>query len=102
MLCQETSFERADCRIDINREPGAIDDRFVATMSVIDRDSGMLHPLVFGDGSRVVIPGQTEALALNSALTYLERQFGGYSETTFSCVEPTLRATVGTPLVVEH
>jgi len=102
MVCQETSFERAQCRIDIDRDPGAIDDRFVATMSVIDRDSGTVHPLVFSDGSRVVIPGQTEALALSSALTYLESQFGGYSETTFSCVEPTLRASVGIAVVVER
>jgi hypothetical protein len=102
MICQETAFERAQVRIDIEREPGAVDDRFMATMSVIDTNSHVLHPLVFSDGSRVAISGASEAFALSSALTYLESRFGGYSETTFACVAPTMLSTVGMPVVVER
>src|SRR5262245_6110906 len=102
MYCQETSFERADCRIDINPEPGAIDGRYMATMFVIEPESLILRPLVFRDGSRVMVSVITEAAALNSALTYLESRFGGYSETTFGCPPPIRQAPIGDPIVVEE
>jgi hypothetical protein len=102
MSCQETSFERADCRIDVSPEPGAIDGRYMATMFVIEPESRVLHPLVFRDGSRVMVSGVNEAAALNSALTYLESRFGGYSETMFGCPPPTRHAPVGDPIVIEE
>ena len=102
MTCQETSFTHAQCRIDIDLEPGSIDGRYQATIFVIEPDSHVLRPLVFRDGSRVAISGATEAVALSSALTYLEARFGGYSASPFACVPLTRLAIVGAPMVVEE
>jgi putative oxidoreductase len=100
--CQEAFFADAHCRIDVERRDNPIGDAsYVATMSVVDATSQTLRPLVFSDGARVAIKAASDALALSSALTYLEGRFGAFSEIVYGCVDATRRAARGTPLVVE-
>jgi hypothetical protein len=70
-------------------------------MSVVDDTSHTLRPLIWSDGARVTIKAASDALALSSALTYLERRFGAFSEIVYGCVDATRRAARGTPLVIE-
>ena len=100
--CQEAFFAQAHCRIDVERRDEPVGDgSFVATMSVVDVATHTLRPLVFSDGARVAIKGASDALALSSALTYLEGRFGAFSEIVYGCVDATRRAGRGTPMVVE-
>lgn len=100
--CQEAFFAAAHCRIDVERRPDPVGDAsYVATMSIVDDTSHTLRPLVFSDGARVAIKAASDALALSSALTYLEGRFGAFSEIVYGCVDATRRATRGTPMVVE-
>jgi hypothetical protein len=48
---------------------------------------------------RAVVYGDTEALAVNSALAYLERAFGAFEENAHGC-DPAAVWTVGEPLIV--
>jgi hypothetical protein len=100
--CQDASFARAHCRIELKPETDGLEaSRYVATVSVIDTATNELHPLVFRDGSRLSFPGESEALALNSTLAYLEGKFGAFNEILFGCLEEPQAATVGEPMVVE-
>src|SRR5262245_18847257 len=102
MSCQEAFFADAHCRIDIEPRPDAAGEaRFAATLAIVDPSSHALRPLVFRDGSRVTIPASSEALALNSAVTYLEKRFGAFSEIAYGCLPDVGDATVGRPLVIE-
>lgn len=100
--CQEASFARAHCRVDIREDAeGLTTGRYVATAAVVDREANELHPLVFRDGSRVSFPAGSAELALNTMLTYLEEKFGAFSEIVFGCLPETQSARVGAPVVVE-
>lgn len=100
--CQEAFFAGAHCRIDVERRPDPVGDAsYVATISIVDDTSQTLRPLVFSDGARVAIKAASDALALSSALTYLEGRFGAFSEIVYGCVDATRRATRGSPMVVE-
>jgi hypothetical protein len=81
---------RGTCRIEIEKHsigPGL--PAFVAHLWMIDRD-GRPRPLVLRDGSPAEIRGETESLALSTALVYLESRFGALSEYVHACgaVEP--------------
>jgi hypothetical protein len=100
--CQEAAFARARCRIELTPETdGLSPGRWLATASVIDRERHEVHPLVFQDGARVSFPAGSEALALNSILTYLESKFGGFSEIVYRCLPDTESAMVAAPIVIE-
>jgi hypothetical protein len=102
MHSQEAFFARAHCRIDIDIRPGVGEPRYVATVSMIDDASEQLHPLVFRSGSRLSFPASSEAGALTSTLTYLEKRFGAFSEIMHGCLIPARMATIGDPVVVEE
>jgi len=81
---------RGTCRIEIEKSPlGPGLPSFVAHLWMIDRD-GRPRPLVLRDGSPAEIRGETESLALSSALVYLESRFGALSEYAHACgaIEP--------------
>jgi len=103
MHSQEAFFARAHCRIDIDAKPDVVGEpRYVATVSIVDDASHQLRPLIFRGGRRLTFPGSTDSGALTSALTYLERRFGSFSEIMHGCVEPARSAIVGEPVVVEE
>jgi len=103
MSCQEAFFAHAHCVIDIRPEKNPVGDpEWWATVSVLDPESGALRPLVFDDGTRLVIPGPSEPLALSSALTYLETRFGAFSEIAYGCIDSTRFSRSGAPLVIEN
>lgn len=78
---------RGTCRIEIGKHPlGPGLPAFVAHLWMIDR-TGRPHPLVLRDGSPAEIRGETESLALSSALVYLESRFGALSEYVHACSE---------------
>jgi hypothetical protein len=62
-------------------------------------DGATLHPLVFADGSRAEIPGETERLAFNAAASFLSTHFGALTEYMHTCVGPETPA-IGEPVVV--
>ncbi|HKW03191.1 MAG TPA: hypothetical protein VJN96_25420 [Vicinamibacterales bacterium] len=87
MNCQEAAFTRGTCRIEIDQRPlGPGLPEYVAHLWIIDR-SGRPSPLVLRDGSPAEIRGETEALALSSALVYLESRFGTISEYVHACLD---------------
>jgi hypothetical protein len=103
MSCQDAFFTEAHCRIEVEpSQEGLGDPRYVATVSVVDDAAHEVRPLVSRDGGRIAFSGSSEALAVNSSLTYLERQFGGYSEITYRCEDRDHPLTVGAPLVVDR
>ena len=67
---------RGTCRIEIEKHPlGPGLPAFVAHLWMIDRH-GRPRPLVLRDGSPAEIRGETESVALSSALVFLESRFG--------------------------
>jgi hypothetical protein len=103
MHCQEAFFARAHCRIDIDIKPGTVGEpKYVATVSIIDDASEQLHPLIFRSGNRIAFPASSEAGALTSTLTYLEKRFGAFSEIMHGCLISARMATIGEPVVVEE
>ncbi len=102
MSCQDAFFTDAHCRIDVESRPeGLGGSRYVATVSVVDDQAHALRPLVSSDGARVAFSAESEALAINSSLTYLESRFGGYSEITYRCEDRDQPLSVGEPVVLE-
>jgi hypothetical protein len=101
MSCQDVSFERARCRIEIDAPSDATAPMFVAHVDVIEDDGRVRRPLTFEDGRRIEIHGATELLALNSAVTYLESRFGGRAEPEFDCGPAATTPAIGPPFVVE-
>ena len=100
MTCHQAAFMRATCRIDID-ERGPADDplRYTAVMSVVD-GAAEVHPIVAKNGRRLEIHATSESLAFNSAITYLERQFGGFSESIRQC-DAVVPDHTGAPFVVQ-
>jgi hypothetical protein len=101
--CSEVNFADGRCRIEIaNRTEIPDMPLFVARMWLVERDGHASHPLVDADGSAVEVHGQTEALALNTAMSYLERKFGALSGYQHGCADGfTPTPEEKTPLVVE-
>jgi hypothetical protein len=102
MTCQDVSFARARCRIEIESRSEIGLPMFVAHILIVEDDGKLLRELTFGDGRRVEIHANDETLALNSAVTYLEGRFGGRAEPEFDC-DPTATPTrYGPPVVVDE
>jgi hypothetical protein len=92
---------RGTCRIEIEEQPlGPGLPAFVAHLWMIDRD-GRPRPLVLRDGSPAEIRGETESLALSSALVYLESRFGAISEYAHACAEIEPRES-GPPVAIDR
>jgi len=92
---------RGTCRIGIEKRPlGPGLPAFVAHLWMIDRD-GRSSPLVLRDGSPAEIRGETEALALSSALVYLESRFGALSEYGHACGDTDMLES-GPPVAIDR
>lgn len=101
MNCQEVAFTRGTCRIEIEKRPlGPGLPAFVAHLWMVDH-SGRPSPLVLRDGSPAEIRGETEALALSSALVYLESRFGSLSEYVHACADTDLTES-GPPVAIDR
>ena len=100
MWCQEAGFMTASCRIEVEprHAPSGV-PQYLAVMSVIERGT-VLRPLVFADGSRAEIPGETPSGALNAAIAFLSDQFGAITEYSHNCMEPVTGAEAGDPLII--
>jgi hypothetical protein len=102
MICQDAGFTAGNCRIEVHRRDvpdGAAG--FVARMFLIDERESQLRPVVFADGSRAEIPGETEQLAINNALAWLSNRFGALTEYTHACFELASDSKYGAPVVVD-
>jgi hypothetical protein len=98
VTCQDVSFRRAKCRIEIGPDPAMDTPRFVATLYLIDVDHQQIRPLMFDTGIRAVFHASGEALALRLALAYLETRFGPFVTSMPGGAEP---HELGEPLVIE-
>ena len=78
----------AHCRIEVEPRQQVGETRYVATMSAVDPETHRLRPLVAGDGARLMFSAESEPLAFNSALAFLEQRFGGFSEIAYGCGKP--------------
>ena len=102
MICQEAGFMNGTCRIEVHERdvpdgaPG-----FKALMYLIEDGGSRVRPVVFPDGSRAEIPGDSEQLAINGALTWLSNRFGALTEYTHACLEPASGSEYAEPVVVE-
>jgi hypothetical protein len=94
----EIAFADGTCRIDIEEGPDI--PRFTAHVGLIDPASRRVRPLVFESGERVEIHATSEALALSSTISYLERRFGAPSELQH-VVETSSASEPGPPFVAE-
>jgi hypothetical protein len=101
MTCQDVSFAHGRCRIEVESRAEADIPMFAARILVVDGDEPVLRELTFADGRRVEIHGQTEMLALNSAVTYLEGRLGARAGPEFDC-DPTAHLKHGPPLDVDE
>jgi hypothetical protein len=89
VTCQEVAFARGTCRIEIDRRPnGPGLPAFVAHVWLTDA-SGVTRSPVTERGAPVEIRGETEALALSTAIGYLESRFGAISEYAHGCTDTT-------------
>ncbi len=101
MNCQDVSFARGRCRIEVEpRSDGGL-AMFAARLFVVEGDAQVLRELTFADGRRVEIHGNTEMLALNSAVTYLEGRLGPRAEPEFDC-DATAPLRYGPPVVIDE
>jgi hypothetical protein len=101
-MCQEIAFMGARCRIEVRerRDPAAA-SRYVATMSVLADDDQVLRPIVFRSGDRAAVTGATEAMALASAVSYLEGRFGSETEYLHGCIDGPRPPVAGDPFVID-
>jgi hypothetical protein len=85
MTCHEVAFARALCRIEVFGGGMTTDmPAFTARMWLIDDDHAK-HPLVDGGRRALEIHASSEALAISSATTFLESQFGPLCEYAHQC-----------------
>lgn len=98
MACQQVAFEQGRCLVEIESKPSDPQPRFTAFMSVVEEDGAVVRPLVSPDGRRVRIHATSESLALDSALTYLEKRFGAARDRREASALG--HSTIGWPLVV--
>jgi hypothetical protein len=99
MSCQEVAFARGTCRIEIDRGTNGVGiPAFIAHLSLRDMSDEM-RLLVTDEGSPVEILAESEALALSTAIVYLESRFGALSEYAHGCVDAT---RPGAPIVIDH
>jgi hypothetical protein len=73
---------------------------YIAQLSLIGDDGARLHPLVLEGGYRAEIHGTSEALVLNSAITFLQTRFGPLSESEHASADFAPRAVLGVPIEV--
>ena len=100
MICHQVVFERGSCFIEIEPGPWSpAGESYSALMAVYDRDLRQRRPLIFANGSRVALRGPSEPLVMQTAISYLEHQFGSQSLPERSCEVD--HPPVGPPLVVE-
>jgi hypothetical protein len=86
MTCQEAVFATATCWIEISDQTVDRDmPLFVARMSVIDRDRSSRHLLESAEGRPIELHGSTDAMALNAAISFLARRYGGLTEYPHGC-----------------
>src|SRR5262245_24307828 len=97
MTCEEASFLNAVCRITIHEDStwGPDRPRFVANLFVVESDR--VRPVWLDEGYRVGLTADNAGLLLNSAVTYLEGEFGAFSQMTRACGD---RKPEGSPYVV--
>ena len=101
MVCQEAGFMNASCRIEVHpRDVPVGAPAFKAVMYLIEGEGSLLRPVVFPDGSRAVIPGDTPQLAMNNAIAWLSNRYGSMTEYTHACLEPAGGAALGEPVVL--
>jgi hypothetical protein len=101
-MCQEIAFMGARCRIEVReRRDSVATSRYVATMSVLEDEDRVLRPIVFRSGEHAAVSGATEALALASAVSYLEGRFGSETEYLHACVDDSRRRVTGEPFVID-
>jgi hypothetical protein len=96
----EIAFAGGTCRIDVVE--GDDIPRFTARIGLIEPVSRRVRPLVFESGERVEIHATSEALALSSAIAYLESRFGAPSELQHGFVETSDATEFGRPFVAER
>lgn len=102
MSCHEASFANAICRIDVSdRTADDAMPTFVAHLWLIDEDRSARHELVLGDERPAEIHAPTEALAVSSALSYLESRYGALSATAHVCDDFTKEPAPGEPVKIE-
>lgn len=101
MVCQEVVFANAACRIEVEPRPYALNGPlFAALMYVIDGGGTARRPVMFKDGRRVEVHGETEALALNSAIALLEARFGAITEYAHGCTDDLIPPGPGQPFIL--
>lgn len=88
MSCQEVVFAGGTCRLDvIDSTVDPTMPLFRVRMQLIDPDHAAAHDLVLENGGHAEIHAPTEALAISTATTFLERHFGALSEYTHGCTD---------------
>lgn len=101
MTCQDVSFAHGRCRIELESRSEVDMPMFAARIFIVEGDEHVLRELTFADGRRVEIHGNTEMLALNSAVTYLEGRLGPRAEPEFDC-DATAPLKYGPPVVIDE
>jgi hypothetical protein len=99
---QDVVFAGGTCRIEIRQRadaPGL--PSFTARLWLVD-EAGTASPLVLDRGAPAEIHGQSEALTLSSAITYLEHRFGALSEYAHPTVDWDEARREGPPIVIER
>ncbi|MEZ5317036.1 MAG: hypothetical protein R2752_06505 [Vicinamibacterales bacterium] len=66
-------------------------------MDVVEDDRAERRPIVASDGRPLTVHEDTEALALNSAVTFLTSLFGLLSEPAHACTTPAAASPPGRP-----
>ena len=99
MTCQQVGFVHGDCLVEIDAQHADPDPHgYTAVLSLLEEGGAIVRPLVRLNGRRIKIHAPSEPLALNSAISYLERRFGAVRIPEHGCALAT--SSFGPPVVV--
>jgi hypothetical protein len=98
MTCQQVGFLHGECLVEVDARRAAQGRGYTAFVSLLEDDGAIVRPLVQLNGRRIEIHASSEPLAMNSAISYLQRRFGAISQPRRGCALST--SSFGPPVVV--
>ena len=99
MTCQQVKFLHGECLVEVDaREAAQGRPEYTAFLSLLEEGGAIVRPLVQLNGRRIEIHANSEPLAMNSAISYLQRRFGAVSQPRRGCA--LAASSFGPPVVV--
>ena len=99
MTCQQVKFRHGECLVEVDeRATNEARPAYTAFVSLLEENGAIVRPLVQLNGRRIEIHAPSEPLAINSAISFLQRRFGDVSQPQRGCALAS--SSFGPPVVV--